>query len=106
MLEFCEELYISGVRSPHLLAFIIDMYEEICLKKSDGHDVELLAAKLSEICQGLASTHDAIRCKYWKYVEDRFKIAFERSKLKGNQCRTNLNFEADGSNAQDNSVPF
>lgn len=106
MLEFCEELYISGVRSPHLLAFLIDIYEDICLKNSDEHDVDALAAKISEICQGLATAHDPLRCKYWKYVEDRFKIAFERSKLKENPCRSNNHFETDGSNVQDNSVPF
>lgn len=87
-MEFCEELYQAGVRSPYLLSFLVDIYEEMCLKPNGEHDLQTLAQKVSLLCQELAKEHDTIREKYWKYVEDRFLINFERSKLKDETCST------------------
>lgn len=91
VVEFCDELYGSGVRSPHLLAFLIDMYEEKCLRvpPKPSDDIELLANKLTELCNSMITEHDIIRAKYWDYVKNKFNIAFERIKLKDSNCRTN-----------------
>jgi len=87
VVEFCEDLYETGVRSPYLLSFLIDMYEEKCLRNNGEDDVDLLASKISELCDSMKTTHDTIRARYWEYVNEKFKLAFERSKLRDNQCR-------------------
>lgn len=91
VVAFCEELYGSGVRSSHLLAFLVDMYEEKCLRVPPNPDdnVETLANKVSELCNSMIIEHDVIRAKYWDYVRSKFNIAFERIKLKDTNCRTN-----------------
>ena len=37
--DFCQELYDKSIRSPYLLAFIVDMYEET-LQKDQGASVD------------------------------------------------------------------
>lgn len=102
VLDFCEELFDAGVRSPHLLSFLIDIYEEKCLKNPGDDESEGMAKKIADICQLLITTHDVLRLKYWQYVENRFKTAFERSKLNENQCRYNR-FGSEDNNMQDSS---
>lgn len=102
VVEFCEDLYNSGVRSPHLLSFLIDLYEEKCLRNpaNPDDDIESLASKISELCNSLIVEHDVIRAKYWEYVRSKFQINFERAKLKDNNCRTN-NFGQGGGGGGD-----
>lgn len=68
-------MYTSGVRSPFLIAFLIDSYEEKCLRcESDVDNIEELSAKVLEYCNLMATNVDQIRGKYWDYVAGNFKI--------------------------------
>lgn len=89
VVDFCEELYVSGVRSPFLLAFLVDLYSEKCLDWNEGNnedDPKELEEKVNELCNQLKSTHDTIRAKYWDYILNKFKI-----KLARNQTDQELN---------------
>ncbi|XP_030382847.1 protein farnesyltransferase/geranylgeranyltransferase type-1 subunit alpha [Scaptodrosophila lebanonensis] len=70
VLEFSEELYNAGNRSPYLLAFLIDVYQEQALQ--DGAN-EQLARKVYTLCDDMATKHDVIRRKYWQYVAANLK---------------------------------
>lgn len=77
MVDFCEDLYATGVRSPFLLAFLVDLYQEKRLAFNDAvNDVDSkdLEEKVIELCNQLISTHDIIRAKYWQFILNRFKI--------------------------------
>jgi protein farnesyltransferase/geranylgeranyltransferase type-1 subunit alpha len=81
--QFVEELFTSGNRSPFLLAFLVDMYEEKTLKIYETNsydDPELYARKVFELCDMLANHYDTIRYKYWKYVQQKFQTSKERAK--------------------------
>lgn len=81
--QFCEELFASGNRSPYLLAFLVDMYEEKTLKIYETNsydDPEVYARKVFEICDMLANHYDTVRYKYWKYILQKFKTNKERAK--------------------------
>lgn len=80
VIRFVEDLYNNGCRSPHLLSFMIDLYEDICTKNVEEHNEQELVAKVSELCKGLEHDYDTIRSKYWKYVEQRFRARYNRSK--------------------------
>lgn len=71
--EFAEELYSSGVRSPYLLAFLIDLYQEQCLNEENALEKENLSRKVYNLCDEMSKKHDVIRRKYWQYVADQFK---------------------------------
>ncbi|XP_055628831.1 protein farnesyltransferase/geranylgeranyltransferase type-1 subunit alpha [Toxorhynchites rutilus septentrionalis] len=74
VVEFCEELYDSGIRSPYLLAFLVDLYEEQYFEaKQAGRDPEGFKGKVLEMCESLAAQHDQIRCAYWRYIAENFK---------------------------------
>ncbi|XP_053959452.1 protein farnesyltransferase/geranylgeranyltransferase type-1 subunit alpha [Anastrepha ludens] len=73
VLAFCEELYANGVRSPYLLAFLIDMYREQCLQQCDTAESEVLSRKVYNLCSDMSKTHDIVRSKYWQYVADQLK---------------------------------
>lgn len=64
--EFCENLYESGVRSPFLLALIVDMCDEqLC----DGNgDSKYNVERAKDICNDLAKKYDTVRSKYWDYM--------------------------------------
>lgn len=81
--QFVEELFTSGNRSPYLLAFLVDMYEEKTLKVYETNsydDPEVYARKVFELCDMLANHYDTIRYKYWKYVQQKFQTSKERAK--------------------------
>ncbi|XP_017782236.1 PREDICTED: protein farnesyltransferase/geranylgeranyltransferase type-1 subunit alpha [Nicrophorus vespilloides] len=63
---FCEDLYMSGNRSPFLLALIVDMCDERISNKAEDDKYNLKRA--SELCHELATTVDPIRCRYWEYM--------------------------------------
>lgn len=79
VVEFCEELYTSGIRSPYLIAFLIDLYEEKCIRGDPVDNVEELSAKVYEYCELMATNVDKIREKYWKYVAGNFRIQMAKS---------------------------
>ncbi|KAJ6648349.1 Protein farnesyltransferase/geranylgeranyltransferase type-1 subunit alpha [Pseudolycoriella hygida] len=91
VVEFCEELYASGVRTPFLMSFLIDMYEEKCLRSdcdSDGYDKEDLSKKVLEYCKLMATDYDKIREKYWNYVAGNFKSQWTKSQQNANKKST------------------
>lgn len=73
VVEFCEELYDSGIRSPYLLAFLIDLYEEKCLKSDNAGNREILSRKIYSLCDDMSKKHDIIRRKYWQYFAEQLK---------------------------------
>lgn len=93
VVEFCEELYVSGVRSPFLLAFLVDLYQEKRLnwneQNNDGGDddnVDVanpkeLEEKVSVLCNQLKTTHDTIRAKYWEYILLKFQLKLAQNKM-------------------------
>jgi len=86
VVEFCEELYTSGVRSPFLIAFLIDMYEEKCIRSdSDSDNIVELSSKVLEYCKLMATDYDKIREKYWDYVAGNFKIQMAKNQQKTNK---------------------
>lgn len=86
VVEFCEDLYNSGVRSPYLLAFLIDLYQEKCLREpyTDEENIDSLVNKVTELCNSMVVSHDTIRAKYWQYIHNKFKIDLDRKKENGN----------------------
>lgn len=80
VIEFCEDLYNKGNRSPYLLAFLIDSYEEKCLQQdiiargdNESPSREELSQKVNDLCDRMANEYDTIRKNYWAYVSDMFK---------------------------------
>lgn len=91
VVDFCDELYVSGVRSPFLLAFLVDMYQEKRLEFDDTNnedDPKLLEEKVYDLCNQLISTHDTIRAKYWEYILNKFKIKLSRN-VSDNEANAN-----------------
>lgn len=85
VVDFCEELYAAGVRSPFLLAFLVDLYQEQRLNWNeqsadgdesgeDGYNPKELEEKVTDLCNQLISTHDTIRAKYWEYILLKFQL--------------------------------
>lgn len=77
VVEFAENLFGDGVRSPYLLAFLFDVYSEKCLQQPRAPDFEQFKARAFEICELLEKEHDPIRLKYWKYMGDSFRMRVE-----------------------------
>ncbi|XP_064540876.1 protein farnesyltransferase/geranylgeranyltransferase type-1 subunit alpha [Drosophila montana] len=69
VVEFSKGLYDAGNRSPYLLAFLIDLYQEQALQQNDNESAE----KVYTMCIDMASKHDVIRRKYWQYVAAHLK---------------------------------
>lgn len=67
-IDFCERLKNEkNCRSPHLLAFILDIIQEQLTKKSVQVDKGKLKSKANELCQTLSET-DQVRSCYWNYI--------------------------------------
>lgn len=94
--QFCEELFASGNRSPYLLAFLVDMYEEKTLQIYETNsydDPEVYARKVSDLCEMLYNHYDQTRYKYWKYVLQKFKTKKELSRAAPVAGGDNLNVQ-------------
>lgn len=90
VVEFCEDLYASGIRSPFLLAFLIDLYQERCLDRPAHFTVDQLAQfeqQIEQLCDALINTHDIIRARYWDYILNKFKtnLNAKRGTQNGNE---------------------
>lgn len=95
VVEFCEELYGSGVRAPYLLSFMIDTYQEKYLRNDENESVDVLPQKINDLCIGLITKHDTIRSRYWQYVLNKFNKDLEvRRKLPLGTESTSSRFEA------------
>lgn len=73
VIQFAEDLYAENVKSPYLLAFLLDIYEEKCLADVKGLDFAESEKRYWEICEMLETKHDTIRSKYWRYLGNSFK---------------------------------
>lgn len=84
VVDFCEELYGIGVRSPFLLAFLVDLYQEKRLNWNENNnedDPSQLEGQVTELCNQLISTHDTIRAKYWEYILNKFKLKLSQNEM-------------------------
>ncbi|KAK3587486.1 hypothetical protein CHS0354_003628 [Potamilus streckersoni] len=66
ILDFCKQLYDDRYRSPYLIAYMIDAYEEM-LELGCSNKDEVLSKAL-QLCKSLADEYDQIRHEYWNYV--------------------------------------
>lgn len=86
VVDFCEELYDSGVRSPFLLAFLIDLYEEKRFDyETEQSEYGSLEEKVKDLCQQLITTNDVIRAKYWEYILNKFQINVNENRENNSQ---------------------
>ncbi|PIK36514.1 hypothetical protein BSL78_26659 [Apostichopus japonicus] len=74
--EFCQSMYDKQLKSPYLLAFMVDMCED---KLEAGVDKETTLSKATELCTLLADTIDTIRKKYWDYIKKRLVSRFSEN---------------------------
>ncbi|CAH1783097.1 unnamed protein product [Owenia fusiformis] len=66
LMEYCLNMYEHSIRSPYLMALIVDMYVEQMELKDVENSVAL--PKALQFCSSLASEHDTIRKNYWEYL--------------------------------------
>lgn len=107
VVDFCEELYASGVRSPFLLAFLVDLYQEKRLNwneqsnesngdmNADDNDPKKLEEKAAELCNQLMKTHDTIRAKYWEYILLKFQLKLAQKNKMDHESNPNPNSNED-----------
>lgn len=73
--EFCDRLLKDrNSRSPHLLAFILDMLREDITLRPSQIDKDAIKQEANQICETLAKT-DQVRSRYWKYIGMKIKEA-------------------------------
>lgn len=66
--EFCERLQNDkNCRSPHLLAFILDMIREQLTRSVQKQDRDALKKRACMLCDTLSKT-DQVRSRYWNYI--------------------------------------
>ncbi|XP_014668221.1 PREDICTED: protein farnesyltransferase/geranylgeranyltransferase type-1 subunit alpha-like [Priapulus caudatus] len=71
LMEFCEELYGKSVRSPYLLGFMREIYED---RLEQGcENVEDVLYKSLVLVEALAMEFDTIRVEYWNYIGRRMR---------------------------------
>ncbi|XP_055373127.1 protein farnesyltransferase/geranylgeranyltransferase type-1 subunit alpha [Condylostylus longicornis] len=75
VIEFCEELFNNQVKSPYLLAFLIDLYIEKYSEDEEKSSAD--ADKVLDLCHIMATQYDIIRKKYWEYIAGKFKKEFK-----------------------------
>ncbi|XP_062509975.1 protein farnesyltransferase/geranylgeranyltransferase type-1 subunit alpha-like isoform X3 [Corticium candelabrum] len=64
--EICLGMLSDHIRSPHLLSFLVDTYEEEALDSKNMCREESLSQAI-QLCRQLGSDVDTIRRKYWDY---------------------------------------
>jgi len=67
IMDFCTDLYNKNIRSPYLLAFMVDLYEDML--QSGACDDQGILQKVRDLCEVLASKYDTVRKEYWNYLE-------------------------------------
>ncbi|KAJ8026043.1 Protein farnesyltransferase/geranylgeranyltransferase type-1 subunit alpha [Holothuria leucospilota] len=71
--EFCQMMYNKNIKSPYLLAFMIDLCED---KLESAESDAATLTKATELCNLLAETIDPIRRKYWNYFKRKLTMRF------------------------------
>ncbi|GFR87323.1 protein farnesyltransferase/ geranylgeranyltransferase type-1 subunit alpha [Elysia marginata] len=66
LMEFCLELYSKHIRSPFLMACMIDNYEEMLEQGKPKKEENLQNA--TQLCNELAEECDTLRREYWQYM--------------------------------------
>lgn len=79
VVAFVEEIYQAGNRSPYLLAFLVDLYQEQALQQKVSES-DQLARKVYGLCEEMGTKHDVIRRKYWQYVATHLKNQLSKAK--------------------------
>nr|CAB3246668.1 fta protein [Phallusia mammillata] len=76
--SLCDQIHSwrgEGLRSPHLAAFLLDMFDEDLEKKKC--DVNKTMDKVRSLCKELAEDTDTVRRKYWNFVLQRMTKEYE-----------------------------
>ena len=79
--EFCCNLYNQEHRSPYLLGFMVDLFDEDI---ANGHtavsadEKSRLLQRIVEICTDLAHLHDCVRQIYWTWIRDTFQFKYKQ----------------------------
>lgn len=63
--DFVEDLYTVGNRSPYLMAFLVEM---LAVRVREGNDAQAFA-RVSQLCESLATEHDVVRAQYWRFLQ-------------------------------------
>ncbi|RUS80821.1 hypothetical protein EGW08_011442, partial [Elysia chlorotica] len=66
LMDFCVELYSKHIRSPFLMACMIDNYEEMLEQGKPKKEENLQNA--TQLCNELAEECDTLRREYWQYM--------------------------------------
>ncbi|KAK5650173.1 hypothetical protein RI129_001202 [Pyrocoelia pectoralis] len=69
--NYCEQLYAAGNRSPFLLAFLVDMCDELI--NQGGEDTRYTLDRAKDLCNSLATQYDKIRARYWNYMAEKIQ---------------------------------
>lgn len=79
-----------------MIAFLIDMYEEKCLRNVDGDmqqtTDEHLPEKVLQLCNRMATEYDSIREKYWQYVGEHFQVKLTKAQQKQQQTNNHQQY--------------
>lgn len=67
----------EGLKSPHLAAFLLDMYEEL-MENKKAENLEETLEKSLELCKELAGETDKIRQKYWEFISRTLRQQYGR----------------------------
>lgn len=88
IVDFCEELYNMGNKSPFLLAFIVD----ICAEQANegGGDSRYTVERAKIICDELINQYDTIRANYWRHMLESIE----------NSVKNDSNTKAEPSNSE------
>ncbi|XP_041476970.1 protein farnesyltransferase/geranylgeranyltransferase type-1 subunit alpha-like [Lytechinus variegatus] len=72
LMQACQDMYDENIRSPFLLAFMVDIYEDQLESKTPPEDTLF---KATQLCDVLIQV-DAIRLKYWEYIKRSLTLRF------------------------------
>lgn len=81
VVQFCEKHYSQGNRSPHLLAYLIDVANENGDVYPQKPETGVLLNRAIKMCNDLVTTQDKIRHNYWKYISHMLEDKLRNNKL-------------------------
>nr|XP_024214381.1 protein farnesyltransferase/geranylgeranyltransferase type-1 subunit alpha isoform X2 [Halyomorpha halys] len=90
VVQFCEKYYSHENRSPHLLAYLIDVASEYADVHPRTPETSELLKRAIGMCSDLANTHDKIRQNYWNYISRTLEDKLEKNKI---ECDNNTILE-------------
>lgn len=82
------------MRSPFLLAFLVDLYQERRYDWNEENteiDPKQMEDNVKELCDQLKTTHDTIRAKYWEFILNKFQLKLSRNHEANQQSNSTSN---------------